>query len=298
MLRRHRQLGAVKATAICVLALAVGSCAPKPPKGSEMAEARLAASETKLAQLEERIEEMERQTSKIDQVGQGVELLLKKLAELDAGGGKAARSKPSPTAIYSMPIDGDPFVGPKVAKVTIVKGYDFYCSYCDKVRPTLAKLQQIYGNDLKIVFKNFVIHDDYARLPALAACAAHQQEKFMPVFEEIWVQGMRKKQELTEEHLITMAKKVGLNMKRFLRDMHGSCESKIKEDFESMASVGSSGTPAFYINGRFLAGALPLQSFRRIIDQEMARANREIKAGTKLKDYYRVKVVEDGLKSL
>jgi protein-disulfide isomerase len=263
-----------------------------------MAEARLGASETKLAQLEERIAEMERKTSRIDGVAEGVQILLKQIDLLNAEKSKAAQPTPSPTAIYSMPIEGDPFIGPKIAKVTMVKGYDFYCGYCDKVRPTLTQLQSMYGKDLKIVFKNFVIHDDYARLPALAACAAHKQDKFMPIFEQIWIQGIRMRQELTEDHLIAMALKIGLDKKRFLSDMHGSCEAKIQEDFEIMAAVGSTGTPAFYINGRFLAGALPLQSYKRIIDQELAKANREIKGGIKLKDYYQKQVVEAGLKSL
>ncbi len=299
MLRRLLQMRLVAITALFTLVPVLSACAPKASKGSEMNHARLAAIETKLSQLEERIAENESKNSKIDEVGQGVQLLLKKLSEVEGSGGdRRTAAKPSPTAIYSMPIDGDPFSGPKVAKITMVKGYDFYCSYCDKVRPVLTQLQTIYGKDLKVVFKNFVIHDDYARLPALAACAAHKQEKFMPMFEQIWIQGMRARQELTEDHLLAMAKKLGLNMKRFSRDMHGSCEKKIQADFESMAAVGSTGTPAFYINGRFLAGALPIKHYKRIIDQELARANREIKAGTKLKDYYRIKVVEEGLKSL
>ena len=120
----------------------------------------------------------------------------------------------------------------------------------------------------------------------------------MPIFEQIWVQGIRIRQELTEDHLVAMAQKIGLNKKQFLRDMHGSCEEKVQQDFESMAAVGSTGTPAFYINGRFLAGALPLQRYQRIIDQELAKANKGIKAGMKLKDYYQKQVVEAGLKSL
>lgn len=299
MLRRIRRSEVWATSALALLPLLLmGGCAPKPARGSEMAERRLDASETKISQLEERIAEMERKTRKIDGVAEGVQLLLKEIERLNAGNAKQAAPKPSATAIYSMPIDGDPFIGPKNAKVTLVKGYDFYCGYCDKVRPTLTQLQSIYGKDLKIVFKNFVIHDDYARLPALAACAAHKQEKFMPIFEQIWVQGIRLRQELTEEHLVAMAQKIGLNKKRFVRDMHGSCEEKIQQDFESMAAVGSTGTPAFYINGRFLAGALPLQRYRIVIDEELARANKEIKAGIKQKDYYQRRVVETGLKSL
>ncbi len=272
------------------------SACTRAPKGSEMSQARLSATETKLVQLEERLASLESKAGRLDGVAEGVQLLLEKLESLEGSSEQRPR-KPSPTAIYSMPIDDDPFVGPKFAKVTMVKGYDFYCSFCDDVRPVLRELQKIYGDDLKIVFKNLVIHDDYARLPALAACAAHKQGKFMPMFERIWVHGMRAKAELTETKLLALAKTLKLNTKRFLVDMRGSCEDKIQSDFESMSAVGARGTPAFYINGRFLAGRLPIGQYRRIIDQELEKANRSLKSGVKLTEYYE-SLVKSGRKSL
>lgn len=256
---------------------------------------RLAASESKVAKLEERLASLEEKTGRLDGVAEGVRLLLQKLDEL---GGEAPPQKrqPSSTAVYAIPIDGDPFIGPEFAKVTIVKGYDFYCTYCDRVRPVLADLQTLYGKDIKIVFKNLVIHEEYARLPALAACAAHKQGKFMPMFEQIWIQGMRAKAELTEDNLLAIAKSLKLNKKRFLTDMSGECEDKIQKDFEIMSTF-TTATPAFFINGRFLAGAQPIGNFRRIIDQELAKANRSIGEGTKLKDYYR-NIVKSGRTTL
>jgi len=32
------------------------------------------------------------------------------------------------------------------------------------------------------------------------------------------------------------------------------------------------GTPAFFVNGRLLSGAQPLEAFARVIDEELARA--------------------------
>ena len=288
---------AVPTLALTATLLVAASCGPRAPKGSEMTAARLEASETKMAQLEERLATLESKAGRLDGVAEGVQLLLEKLDQIGGDGSAGQqRKQPSPTAIYSVPIDEDPFVGPEFAKVTIVKGYDFYCTYCDRVRPVLADLQTIYGNDVKIVYKNLVIHDDYARLPALAACAAHRQGKFMPMFDEIWVRGIRARAELTEDVLIAIAKEIKLNQKRFLADMHGSCEDKIQSDFEAL-SVFSTATPAFYINGRFIAGAQPIGKFRRVIDQELAKANASLATGVKLKDYY-ASIVEAGRKAL
>jgi len=290
------------ALAIATTLFVSASCAPKASQSDAMTAARLEASETKLAQIEERLASLESKTGRLDGVAEGVKILLEKLDTLggqNASGSSSEpeRKLPSSTAVYSVPIDGDPFVGPEFAKVTMIKGYDFYCTFCDRVRPVLADLRTIYGDDLKIVYKNFVIHDDYARLPALAACAAHKQGKFMPMFEQIWIKGIRARAELTESKLLAIATDLKLNKKRLLADMYGSCEDKIQSDFQAMSAVGASGTPAFYINGRFIAGALPITRFRRIIDQEMEKANRSIKSGIKLKDYYR-HIVDSGRKSL
>lgn len=275
------------------------SCGAANRNGDATTRARLEATETQLARITERLEILETKTGNLDGVGEGVRLLLQRLDELGAQGGAdgPARKRPSPTATYSLPIDGDPFLGPEDAKVTIVQGYDFYCGYCDQVRPTLSKLQSIYGKDVKIVFKNFVIHDEVARLPALAACAAHQQDKFMPMFEQIWQQGIRSRQELNEGHLMAIAKALNLKEKQFVADMRGQCEDKVQLDFELMTAVGATGTPAFFINGRFLSGALPIDKYQRVIDQELEKSNRAIKSGTKLEDYYQ-SLVDSGRKTL
>ncbi len=290
-LRLHR-LSLWTATALLML-----SCGGQT-KGDAMMQARLDSNEIQLAKLTERLEILESKTGKLDGVGEGIQLLLQRLDEIGAGGGDPSeRRHPSATATYSLPIDGDPFIGPKDAKVTMVKGYDFYCGYCDKVRPTLAELQKIYGKDLKIVFKNFVIHDEIARLPALAACAANLQGKFMPMFEQIWQQGIRSQQELNEGHLLAIAKALKLKEKQFVADMRGPCEEKVQTDFDQLSAVGATGTPAFYINGRFLSGALSIDKYQRVIDQELEKADRAIKEGVKLGEYYQT-LVESGRKSI
>jgi protein-disulfide isomerase len=35
--------------------------------------------------------------------------------------------------------------------------------------------------------------------------------------------------------------------------------------------LGVSGTPSFFVNGRFLSGAQPYASFARLIDEELAK---------------------------
>lgn len=45
--------------------------------------------------------------------------------------------------------------------------------------------------------------------------------------------------------------------------------SLVKKDIDYGGSIGVNGTPAFFINGKFLSGAQPLENFKEIIDKEI-----------------------------
>src|ERR1700755_2847827 len=84
---------------------------------------------------------------------------LDQLAQRGMGGAAAPRPtrvEPDKAKTYAVPVDGDPVDGPADAKVTLVKAYDYACPYCEKVRDTMDDLRKKYGNDLRIVFKQFV----------------------------------------------------------------------------------------------------------------------------------------------
>jgi protein-disulfide isomerase len=46
----------------------------------------------------------------------------------------------------------------------------------------------------------------------------------------------------------------------------------VQQDIDEGTRAGVSGTPAFFINGRLVSGAQPLESFVRVIEDELARA--------------------------
>ena len=94
------------------------------------------------------------------------------------------------------------------------------------------------------------------------------------------------------------AKELGLNMERYKADTQGgACKSLIAKDQQQLAAVGTRGTPAFYINGRFLSGAQPIERFQEVIDDELKKANEALKAGKKAEEYYS-SIVSSGKKSL
>lgn len=61
-----------------------------------------------------------------------LDLIIAKLDKMPAGGGagaaanpRAQRPEPDRAKTYAVPIDGDAFVGPADAKITLVEAYDY-----------------------------------------------------------------------------------------------------------------------------------------------------------------------------
>jgi hypothetical protein len=152
---------------------------------------------------------------------------------------------------------------------------------------------------VKIVFKHFLVHPQQGTIPAYAACAADQQGKFKPMYDLIWEKGFSAGRNLSRENMETLAKEAGLNMNKFKADMDGPCKQIVEQDQADVAKVGTSGTPAFYINGRFLSGAQPIDQFKTIIDEELKKANDRIAKGeASVATYYDEFVLKRGAKEL
>jgi protein-disulfide isomerase len=53
----------------------------------------------------------------------------------------------------------------------------------------------------------------------------------------------------------------------------------VQRDIDEGTRIGVTGTPAFFINGRPLSGAQPLEAFVRVIDEELARTS-DLRSGS------------------
>jgi protein-disulfide isomerase len=237
---------------------------------------------------------------KLDEISKKLDALEKKVG---AGGAMAQRPQPppgpDPNTVYSVAIDGAPMKGSKNAKVTIVKAFEFACPFCERVNGTLAELQKQYGDDLRIVSKHYVVHPQVATLPAQAACAAHKLGKYDAMEEGLWEKAFKANRNFSEENMVAIAKSIGLDEGKFKAEMNGAeCQKIVQTDQAQMAQVGVRGTPAFYINGRYISGAQPIENFKRVIDEELKKANDAIAKGVKAEDYYTEAVVKAGKKGV
>jgi len=76
---------------------------------------------------------------------------------------------------------------------------------------------------------------------------------------------------LSVNNLKKIAKDLKLNTKDFAKCLDdGKYAQKVKDDMNEGVKLGVQGTPAFFINGKFLGGAYPFEAFQEIIDKEIA----------------------------
>lgn len=67
------------------------------------------------------------------------------------------------------------------------------------------------------------------------------------------------------------AKELGMDSGKFDKCLDGGEKAAlVKSDTAQGSTLGVRGTPGFFINGRFLGGAFPFESFKEIIDMELA----------------------------
>jgi protein-disulfide isomerase len=173
---------------------------------------------------------------------------------------------PVDAASYTAPTEG-----PATAPVQIVEFSDFQCPYCSRLLPTLQQVKQKYGDKIHLTFRQYPlpIHNNAPKAAEAALCA-NDQGKFWQMHDAMFAdQGG-----LAADGLKAKAGKIeGLKA-----DVFNSCldsgkhAEEVKKDIAAGSAAGVNGTPAMFVNGRFISGAVPLDDITKVIDDELKRS--------------------------
>lgn len=192
----------------------------------------------------------------------------------------AEKTKKSPVEVYlqkpSLPMFevnvGDaPFKGGADAKVTIVEFSDFQCPFCSKGATILAGLEKKYGNKVKIAFKHFPLpfHAQARGAAEASMCAFEQDPKaFWKMHDAMFADQSK----LDVPNLIATAKKAGVKEAEFKACVEsGKYKARVDADVAEGSNLGIKSTPTFFINGKLIAGAQPIEVFSEVIDEELSK---------------------------
>jgi len=187
---------------------------------------------------------------------------------------------PDPNKVYYNSIANAPVKGPKDALVTIVQYSDFQCPFCSRVEPTVDQVMKDYAGKVRVIWKNFPLGFHKNAMPAAEASQAIYALKGDAAFWKAHNKFFHNQRKLAPEFYTATAKELGVDMGKFENAIaKHTYQAVIKKQMSEGSKVGTRGTPAFYINGRFLSGAQPIGNFKKIIDQELKKAQLMVKKG-------------------
>jgi len=206
-------------------------------------------------------------------------------AKADPAETKAA--KPTPAGIDVAGMVGersqvqfkadDPAKGAKAPLVTIVEYSDFECPFCGKLSTTLNTLVDEHKDDVRLVFRHYPLPKHANAEPAAkASLAAQQQGKFWEMHDKLFAN----QASLSTEKIRGIAEEIGLDMKRFDAAMNDTkLTVAVNNQFGDGRVLDVSTTPTFFVNGRLVKGAKPIEEVRSIVEEEIAVAKKLVAAG-------------------
>ncbi len=176
---------------------------------------------------------------------------------------------------YRVPLDneGAPALGPDDASVTMTEFSDFQCPYCGQFFPTVKRLEEEFGDDLKIVFRQFPLNvHPHAQKAAEASLCAPDQGKFWEMHDLMFLEQDR----LSVADLKEKASRLGMDQQEFDDCLDsGRHVERIQEDQKEGTRVGVDGTPAIFLNGVPLpGGAVSYEVAAKAIREAIDRARR------------------------
>jgi protein-disulfide isomerase len=222
-----------------------------------------------------------------------------------------AKPEPEDLSVWRIPVGKSAVRGRADAPVTIVELADYQCPFCGRVEVTITELRRIYGDKVRVVYKHnplpFHPRAEPASELALEARAQQGDKAFWTVHDLLyhkecagspaaldkpsceanggtWVDNQI---HLDDSDLLGYARSAGLDVDR-VRAAIASKKHKaeIDADQDLADDLQASGTPHFFINGRRLVGAQPLDKFKAVVDEELAKAEALIKGGIRAAKVY------------
>jgi len=162
------------------------------------------------------------------------------------------------------------------------------------------------------------VHPRNAMASALAVCAASRQGKAKEMDKLNWDKGFNARQMDNSDaappaenptgqaqaqpqkcwdtpegckFVVSYAQELQLDVNKFKADMK-DCQAAVNKDMQDMQKLMVGATPSFFINGRYISGAVPIENFVAVIDEELKKANERIAQGTPAAAYYQTWTVK------
>ncbi|MFH1620536.1 MAG: DsbA family protein [Patescibacteria group bacterium] len=163
----------------------------------------------------------------------------------------------------------DHITGAKNAKVTLIEYSDFQCPYCNRHYTTLQQILKDYPNDVRLVYRQYPLsfHENAEKLAEGSECANELggNDAFFKYHDKVF-EAMAAGT-FVADNIVSFGKDIGLDETKFKACVDsGKYVDKINRDMDEASQAGVEGTPATFINGTLISGAVPIEAFKTEID--------------------------------
>ncbi|HPY08517.1 MAG: DsbA family protein [Patescibacteria group bacterium] len=158
--------------------------------------------------------------------------------------------------------------GPTNAKVTIVIFSDFACPFCRDSHEGLKNIREKYGDQVKIVYRDYPLHDNSIFLALSARCAGEQGKfwQMHDLFFDNFDQFSDKSQSELEIVMPEIASLLEIDATRFSSCIRNQRHfPQIKQDYEDGSFLDIEGTPTWFINNNRLIGSITKKNLESLI---------------------------------
>jgi len=206
-----------------------------------------------------------------------LEATLKTIKLSGGSGGAVIAPTPTPaqqggsgsggTAGTAIDISGRPFRGAADAPVTIVEFSDFQCPFCGRAAGTIEQLLNEYPGKIKLVYMNFPLsfHPNAQKAAEAFECAAEQGKAY-----EMHDKMFANQNALSVENLEAYAEQLGMDKTAFSNCLrNGEKAQAVSAQVDLGTQYGVDGTPTFFINGKKVVGAQPIDVFRNAVNEAL-----------------------------
>lgn len=183
---------------------------------------------------------------------------------------------PLAEVMEKVTLEGQPSRGPADAKVTIIEYSDYQCPFCLRAYETIEKeVLPAYGDRVRFVFKNLPLSQihPWAEAAALASECAFQQgnDHFWTVYNGLFTRQKDITPENVADQAVAIAEGTGIDADALRKCIEGKeAQGAVKADVDEAAAIGVTSTPTFIVNGKRLNGAQSFETFKALLDQQLA----------------------------
>ncbi len=163
--------------------------------------------------------------------------------------------------------DKDHIRGNEKAPITMIEFSDFQCPFCQRFHGTVQQVLADYKDKVRVVYRHFPLRSIHpqAQKAAEASECASEQGKFWEMHDKLF--DLNAANTLSLDTMKNAAKELGLNTTKFNDCLDsGKMAPIVEADYQDGIAGGVSGTPGTFVNGQYLAGALPYDEVKSILD--------------------------------